>query len=187
MIVAARRDGSAHRARWRKRSSDRCTSPSWTSRERRSPTWVPPTSSSARTRSPARSCTSSRPANPMQIALLVDNSEAAEPYIRDYREAIPAFVAAMTDPSGPRHQISLIALAERPTIFTEYTNDRRAPAKRRRPALLDDGKRHLSARRHHRNQSGHQQARLAAPGDRRHHDGGARVERPAVISRSSSR
>lgn len=62
--------------------------------------------------------------DPMQIALLVDNSEAAEQYIRDYREAIPAFVAAMTDPAGPRHQISLIALAERPTIFTEYTNDR---------------------------------------------------------------
>lgn len=60
---------------------------------------------------------------PMQIALLVDNSQAAEPYIRDYREAIPAFVAAMTDPAGPRNQISLIALAERPTIFTEYTND----------------------------------------------------------------
>jgi VWFA-related protein len=60
---------------------------------------------------------------PMQIALLVDNSEAGDSYIRDYREAIPAFVAAMTDPAGPRHQISLIALAERPTIFTEYTND----------------------------------------------------------------
>ena len=67
---------------------------------------------------------------PMQIALLVDNSEAAEPYIRDYREAIPAFVAEMTDPGGPRHQISLIALAERPTIFTEYTSD---------PALLKKG------------------------------------------------
>jgi hypothetical protein len=67
---------------------------------------------------------------PMQIALLVDNSAAAEPYIRDYREAIPAFVAAMTDPAGPRHQISLIALAERPTIFTEYTND---------PGLLQKG------------------------------------------------
>jgi VWFA-related protein len=61
---------------------------------------------------------------PMQIALLVDNSQASEPFIRDYREAIPAFVAEMLAPDGPRHMMSLIALAERPTIFTEYTTDR---------------------------------------------------------------
>ena len=67
---------------------------------------------------------------PMQIALLVDNSAAAEPYIRDYREALPAFIAAMTDPSGPRNQLSLIALAERPTILTEYSGD---------PAVLQKG------------------------------------------------
>ena len=31
----------------------------------------------------------------MQIALLVDNSQAAERYIRDYREALPAFISAL--------------------------------------------------------------------------------------------
>lgn len=67
------------------------------------------------------------PANdPMQIALLVDNSQAAEPFIRDYREAIPAFIDAMTDPAGPRNEIALITLADRPTIFTQYTSDRAA-------------------------------------------------------------
>jgi hypothetical protein len=55
--------------------------------------------------------------------VLVDNSQAAEPFIRDYREALPAFVAAMTEPSGPRHQIALITIAERPTIMSEYTSD----------------------------------------------------------------
>lgn len=61
---------------------------------------------------------------PMQIALLVDNSQAAEGYIRDYREALPAFVAAMTEPGGPKHEVSLVALAERPTILSRYTSDR---------------------------------------------------------------
>jgi VWFA-related protein len=60
---------------------------------------------------------------PMQIALLVDNSAAAEPHIRDYREALPPFIAEMTDAAGPKNQMSLIALAERPTILTEYTSD----------------------------------------------------------------
>ena len=60
---------------------------------------------------------------PMQIALLVDNSQAAEPYIRDYREALPAFIAALTDAAGAKNEIALITLAERPTIITAYTSD----------------------------------------------------------------
>jgi hypothetical protein len=60
---------------------------------------------------------------PMQIAILVDNSQAAEPLIRDYREALPAFVNALTadTEAGSRHEIALIALAERPTILQDYT------------------------------------------------------------------
>jgi VWFA-related protein len=61
---------------------------------------------------------------PMQLAVLIDNSQAAESFIRDYRESLTAFVAAMTAPDGPRHQISVISLAERPTILSEYTSDR---------------------------------------------------------------
>jgi hypothetical protein len=61
---------------------------------------------------------------PMQIALLVDNSQAADAYIRDYREALPAFISTVLgDESGAKHQISIVTLAERPTINTEYTSD----------------------------------------------------------------
>jgi hypothetical protein len=62
--------------------------------------------------------------DPMQLALLVDNSQAAEGFIRDYREAIPAFLNAMAvDETGPRHEISIVTLAERPTINTDYSTD----------------------------------------------------------------
>jgi hypothetical protein len=63
-------------------------------------------------------------ADPMEIVLLVDNSRAGEPYIRDYREALTAFINAIAaDQSGARHQISIVTLAERPTINTAYTFD----------------------------------------------------------------
>jgi hypothetical protein len=60
---------------------------------------------------------------PMQIAILVDNSQAAEGLVRDYREAIPAFVNAITadTKAGSKHEIALIALGERPTILQDYT------------------------------------------------------------------
>ncbi len=60
---------------------------------------------------------------PLQIALLVDNSQAAQSFIQDYREAVPAFIKAIFDGPGPRHQLSIVTLADRPTINTEYTSD----------------------------------------------------------------
>jgi hypothetical protein len=61
---------------------------------------------------------------PMHIALLIDNSQAAEEYIRDYREALAAFIAAITsDETGAAHQISIVTLADRPTINTDYTSE----------------------------------------------------------------
>jgi hypothetical protein len=61
---------------------------------------------------------------PMQIAILVDNSQAAERVIRDYRDALPAFVSALlADATGAKHDIAIVALAERPTILTDYTSD----------------------------------------------------------------
>jgi hypothetical protein len=65
-----------------------------------------------------------RPAtDPMQVAILVDNSQAGEPHIRDYRRAIPAFIEALTAETQPgsRHEVALIALAERPTILADYS------------------------------------------------------------------
>lgn len=65
-----------------------------------------------------------RASDAMQIALLVDNSRAAEQYIRDYREALPAFINQLAaDDSGARHQVAIITLADRPTINTDYTFD----------------------------------------------------------------
>ena len=60
---------------------------------------------------------------PLQVAILLDNSQAAEPYIRDYREAIPAFVKALTADTraGSRHEIALITIGERPTIQADFT------------------------------------------------------------------
>jgi hypothetical protein len=68
---------------------------------------------------------------PMQIALLVDNSQAAAPFIRDYREALVAFVDALTsgEQAGTRNEVAIITLAERPTIATDYTTDRGALVK----------------------------------------------------------
>jgi hypothetical protein len=61
---------------------------------------------------------------PMQIAVLVDNSQAAERVIRDYRDALPAFVSAiLADATGAKHDIAIVSLAERPTILTDYTSD----------------------------------------------------------------
>lgn len=63
-------------------------------------------------------------ADTMQIVLLVDNSQAADPYVRDIREGLTAFIAGIgADPTGARHQIAVITIGERPTINTDYTTD----------------------------------------------------------------
>lgn len=63
--------------------------------------------------------------DPMQIAILVDTSEAATSHISHIREALPPLVDALTAASGGRgsNQIALIATGERPTILTDYTSD----------------------------------------------------------------
>jgi hypothetical protein len=64
--------------------------------------------------------------DPMQIEILVDNSQAARDYIRDMRSALPPFVDALTEPteSGRHNEVGIVALAERPTILAEPTFDR---------------------------------------------------------------
>ena len=63
---------------------------------------------------------------PMQIEILVDNSQAATEYIRDLRLALPEFVDALLEPNaaGRKNEVGLVALGERPTILTEPTFDR---------------------------------------------------------------
>jgi hypothetical protein len=63
---------------------------------------------------------------PMQIEVLVDNSQAARDYIRDMRAALPSFIDALTEPNegGRKNEVGIVALAERPTILAEPTFDR---------------------------------------------------------------
>jgi hypothetical protein len=58
----------------------------------------------------------------MQIALLIDNSAAAEPFIRDYREALGSFIDVLAADEA-KHEVAVITLADRPTINTDYTGD----------------------------------------------------------------
>ncbi len=59
---------------------------------------------------------------PMQIAVMVDNSQASRDYIRDIRVGLESFVTDMMN--GTKHELSIIALAERPTILADASTDR---------------------------------------------------------------
>jgi VWFA-related protein len=61
----------------------------------------------------------SRATEPIDIALLVDNSAAADRSILHTREALRRFVGRMAQ----GNQIALVGLADRPTIFVDYTSD----------------------------------------------------------------
>ena len=62
----------------------------------------------------------SRATEPIQIALLVDNSGAAADHIVHIRAGLTAFIDAM----HKEHDIALIGLADRPTILVDYTRNR---------------------------------------------------------------
>jgi VWFA-related protein len=57
---------------------------------------------------------------PMQIAVLVDTSEAARDDIPHIRTALPPFVATLT---AGGNQVALIAIGERPTVFADYSTN----------------------------------------------------------------
>jgi hypothetical protein len=86
--------------------------------------------------------------DPMQIALLVDDSPAVGRYLMDVREALTAFVTAMSSdaPAGGKHTIAILTLSSRPTINTNYTSDQAVlvkgangifPRQATAPTLLD--------------------------------------------------
>jgi VWFA-related protein len=60
--------------------------------------------------------------DPLQIALLVDNSVSMRPRLSLLRKAVTAFIDATRDDV----QLALITLAERPTVVVGYTTDRMA-------------------------------------------------------------
>jgi len=59
---------------------------------------------------------------PMQLAVLVDNTQAARNYIGDIRNGLDGFVTEMTN--GMKNELSLTALAERPTVLASPSIDR---------------------------------------------------------------
>jgi VWFA-related protein len=60
--------------------------------------------------------------DPLQIALLVDNSVSMRGKLSDLRKALSTFVTGLR----PGVQVALITLAERPTIVVNYTADQAA-------------------------------------------------------------
>jgi VWFA-related protein len=56
---------------------------------------------------------------PISIALLVDNSQAATDDIRNIRDGLTKFVQQM----HKEHELAIIALGDRPTIFQDYTRN----------------------------------------------------------------
>jgi Ca-activated chloride channel family protein len=61
----------------------------------------------------------SRATEPIDIAILLDNSVGATNGVTFLRESLTSFVAKMS----PGNQIALIGLADRPTIIVDYTED----------------------------------------------------------------
>jgi VWFA-related protein len=68
----------------------------------------------------------SRAIEPMDIALLVDNSASSAQAISSIREGLRSFVAKM----APGNNIALVSIADRPTVLVDYTSD---------PKRLGDG------------------------------------------------
>jgi VWFA-related protein len=56
---------------------------------------------------------------PISIALLIDNSQAATDDIRNIRDGVTAFVQQM----HKEHEIAIIAIGDRPTILQDYTRN----------------------------------------------------------------
>ena len=65
-------------------------------------------------------------ADALQIAVLVDTSQAMKPHINDLRRALKNFFNQMAG----EHELALVAFGERPTVLVEYTRD---------PARLEAG------------------------------------------------
>jgi VWFA-related protein len=61
----------------------------------------------------------SRASTPIDVAILVDNSQAAGPIVADLRRALEPFVTKL---AADGHQVAVIGLADRPTILVDYSS-----------------------------------------------------------------
>jgi hypothetical protein len=64
--------------------------------------------------------------DPMDIAILLDNSVADASAVPQIRRALPAFLDVLLAPAptGQRNQVAIITLASRPTILADYSLER---------------------------------------------------------------
>lgn len=60
-----------------------------------------------------------RTADPLDLAILIDNSQALQPYVNDLRKALTTFVTRMADQQSAN--VALISMADRPTGLVDYT------------------------------------------------------------------
>jgi VWFA-related protein len=60
-----------------------------------------------------------RATDPIDVAVLVDNSQVAAPMVSDIRKGLEGFVAAVRELA----EIAVITYGERPTLVTSYTKD----------------------------------------------------------------
>ncbi len=75
--------------------------------------------------------------DPLQIALLVDNSQAATQRIQRMRDALTAFVNKVANGT---HEISIVTMADRPTLLLDSTKDAKTlREQRRQPAVRAPG------------------------------------------------
>jgi VWFA-related protein len=61
-----------------------------------------------------------RTADPIDLALLVDNSQALTPYVNDMRKAVGSFMTRMAGEQSA--SVALIGMADRPTGLQDYTS-----------------------------------------------------------------
>lgn len=58
---------------------------------------------------------------PLTVALLVDDSQAASPALQMIREAVEAFIASLAG----KAEMTIVSIGERPTIVVDYTTDQK--------------------------------------------------------------
>src|SRR5262249_11805885 len=63
--------------------------------------------------------------DPMQVAVLVDTSQAARNVVQYMRQALPPFASDLTkkNSAGKENEVAIIGVGERPTILSEYSID----------------------------------------------------------------
>jgi len=60
-----------------------------------------------------------RTSDPIDLAVIIDNSFAAQPHINDMRRALEKFFETMADRNAT---IALVGMADRPTVLMDYTS-----------------------------------------------------------------